>query len=181
MFAYLCFNKKQRAMTAIEFNTQLISFRPVLKRYAYTLTSDQDDALDLLQETYLRALSNREKFLDATNLKAWLYMIMKNIFINSYRRTVKAREIMQNKRDYSIAEQQASYHKNGSDSQLAEKEIKSHIAKLGEEYRIPFTRFYDGFKYKEIADEMNLPIGTVKSRIFIARKKLMDALKDMQN
>jgi RNA polymerase sigma-70 factor (ECF subfamily) len=168
-------------MTAIEFNEQLIKQRSALKNFALSLTSDPEDAQDLLQETMLKALTYREKFADSTNLKAWLYMIMKNTFINSYRRAVKTREIMQKSKDQAMTHFVGTVHKNASESRLNEKEIRRCIELLEDDYKIPFTRFYNGFKYKEIADEMNLPIGTVKSRIFLARKKLMGQLSDFQN
>ncbi|GAB4137699.1 MAG: RNA polymerase sigma factor [Bacteroidia bacterium] len=168
-------------MTTIEFNEQLIKQRPALKNFALSLTADPDDAQDLLQDTFLKAITYRDKFADATNLKAWLYMIMKNTFINSYRRAVKTREIMQNSKDAAMASFTGSIRKNASESRINEKETLRHIELLEDEYRIPFTRFYAGYKYKDIADEMNLPIGTVKSRIFLARKKLMEQLRDFRN
>jgi len=168
-------------MTTIEFNSQLIAQRPALRNFALSLTSDRDDAQDLLQETCLKALVHRDKFADATNMKAWLYMIMKNTFINSYRRAVKARDILAKTKDVGQVKLTKNYQHNTADSEMAQKEITQVIDKLEDEYRVPFKRFYDGFKYKEIAEELDLPIGTVKSRIFIARKKLMEQLKDYAN
>lgn len=165
-------------MTSAEFNEQLISQRPALRNFAQSLTSDAEEAQDLLQDTMLKALVYQDKFAEATNLKAWLYMIMKNTFINSYRRTVKAREILQKTKETSSVQLVRNNHSNTAESVLSEKEIMANIDQLEDEYRIPFIRFYNGFKYKEIADEMDLPIGTVKSRIFLARRKLMDKLKD---
>lgn len=177
------FNKIKHhvAMTAIEFNNQLIDQRNALRSFALHLTSNSEDAQDLLQETYLKALVNRDKFADATNLRAWLYMIMKNTFINSYRRAVKTREIMSKTKEFTMSALSKNYQKNTAESQMNEKEIHKAIDGLEDEYRVPFTRFCDGFKYKEIAEELDLPIGTVKSRIFLARKKLMGQLKDFQN
>ncbi|MFN8712034.1 MAG: sigma-70 family RNA polymerase sigma factor [Bacteroidota bacterium] len=168
-------------MTSVEFNDQLIKQRPALRNFALSLTSDAEEAQDLLQDTMLKALVYQDKFAEATNLKAWLYMIMKNTFINSYRRTVKARDILQKTKETSSVQLVKNNSQNTAESVLSEKEIMASIDQLEDEYRIPFMRFYNGFKYKEIADEMDLPIGTVKSRIFLARRKLMDKLKDYRN
>lgn len=165
-------------MTAIEFNQQLINQRTPLKNFAYSLTLNSEEAQDLLQDTYLKALTYRDKFVDASNLKAWLYTIMKNTFINSYRRSVKTRQIIQHTEDMAVVKPVVGANLPGAESQMNHKQIVKAIDALEDDYKIPFTRYYDGYKYKEIADELNLPIGTVKSRIFLARKRLMDQLKD---
>ena len=113
-----------------------------------------------------------------TNLKAWLYTIMKNTFINNYRRAVKTKTIIDTTADLYYINIPQDSGIASPESTLNSQEIKEVISDLEEEYRIPFMMYFEGFKYKEIADELNLPIGTVKSRIFIARKKLMDVLKD---
>ncbi len=165
-------------MTAIEFNQQLINQRVPLKNFAYSLTMSSEEAQDLVQETYLKALKYRDKFADATNLRAWLYTIMKNTFINTYRRSVKTRQIITQTDDLSYVRPAAGSYVPGADSQMNVKYITNAIESLNDDYKIPFVRYNDGYKYKEIADELNLPIGTVKSRIFLARKRLMDQLKE---
>lgn len=168
-------------MTAIEFNQQLVNQRTPLKNFAYSLTLNSEEAQDLVQETLLKALKYRDKFADATNLKAWLYTIMKNTFINTYRRSVKTRQIITQTDDISTVKQLNGSNGPGAESQINVKAITKAIDALEDEYKVPFTRYYDGFKYKEIADELDLPIGTVKSRIFLARKKLMTDLKEFAN
>lgn len=168
-------------MTAIEFNQQLINQRTPLKNFAYSLTLNSEEAQDLVQETYLKALKYRDKFADATNLKAWLYTIMKNTFINTYRRSVKTRQIITQTDDLSLVKPLNGSNSPGAESQINLKHITSAVESLEDEYKIPFKRYFDGFKYKEIADELDLPIGTVKSRIFLARKKLMSDLKEYKN
>ena len=165
-------------MTAIEFNQQLVNQRTPLKNFAYSLTLNSEEAQDLVQETFLKALKYRDKFVDATNLKAWLYTIMKNTFINSYRRSVKTRQIIMQTDDLSNVRQLNGSGGPSAESQINVKNINKAIESLEDEYKVPFTRYFDGFKYKEIADELDLPIGTVKSRIFLARKKLMIDLKE---
>jgi RNA polymerase sigma-70 factor (ECF subfamily) len=165
-------------MTAIEFNQQLINQRTPLKNFAYSLTLNSEEAQDLVQETYLKALKYRDKFADASNLKAWLYTIMKNTFINTYRRSVKTRQIITQTDDLSLIKPLSGSNSPSAESQINLKHINKAVESLDEEYKIPFMRYFDGYKYKEIADELDLPIGTVKSRIFLARKKLMTDLKE---
>ena len=165
-------------MTAIEFNQQLVNQRLSLRNFAYSLTMNNDEAQDLVQDTYLKAIKYREKFTDSTNLKAWLYTIMKNTFINSYRRNIKTRQIIQQTDDLSLVKPLEGANSPSAESLINEKEINKAINALDDDYKIPFTRYFDGYKYKEIADELNLPIGTVKSRIFLARKKLMQDLRE---
>ena len=168
-------------MTAIEFNTRIMNEKSSLKNFALSLTRNNEDALDLLQDTYVKAISYRTKFEDSTNLKAWLFTIMKNTFINAYRRNVKTRALIVKGDDRALnrAFKQNSY--DHSESRLNAKEIIQHIEKLEDDYKVPFTRYYNGYKYEEIAQELKLPLGTVKSRIFIARKTLMEALKHYRN
>ena len=165
-------------MTAIEFNQQLINQRTPLKNFAYSLTLNSEEAQDLVQETYLKALKYRDKFADASNLKAWLYTIMKNTFINTYRRSVRTRQIITQTDDLSLVKPLNGSNGPSAESQINLKHINNAVASLDEEYKVPFMRYFDGYKYKEIADELDLPIGTVKSRIFLARKKLMSDLKE---
>jgi RNA polymerase sigma-70 factor (ECF subfamily) len=163
-------------MTAIEFNTRILKEKQSLKNFAMSLTHNSDDALDLVQDTFVKAITYREKFEDSTNLKAWLFTIMKNTFINSYRRAVKTKQIMQNNADVAMARAWKNNYCDMTESRMAAKDILNKIENLDDQYKIPFTRYYNGFKYEEIAQEMKLPLGTIKSRIFIARKILMESI-----
>ena len=165
-------------MAKYNFNKELLSLRRPLNYFALQLTSNQEDANDLLQETMMKAISYKDKFKERTNLKAWAYTIMKNTFINNYRRAVKANTIIDKTEDLYYLNAAPKSDKNAPETTYAYKEIKKKVSALEDEYRVPFEMHYLGYKYKEIADELNLPIGTVKSRIFLARKKLMDVLKD---
>ncbi len=160
-------------MTAIEFNHQLISLEDHLKRFALSLTANSEDALDLIQETYIKALNSRNRFTEHTNFKAWIYTIMKNTFINNYRRSVRENTVFDNTRDLYYLNGAKSVEVATPDSQMTAKEIQNVLDNLEDEYRIPFQMYFDGYKYKEIADELDIRIGTVKSRIFFGRKKLM--------
>jgi RNA polymerase sigma factor (sigma-70 family) len=164
-------------MSSLEFHSEVLSLSKPLKYFALNLTSNDEEAKDLLQETMLKAISNRHRFADKTNLKAWLYTIMKNIFINNYRRNMKANTLLDSTKDLYYINIPQTGGAVVPESRYSEKEILSKIEVLENEYKIPFTMYFDGYKYKEIADYLNLPIGTVKSRIFLARKQLMNMLK----
>lgn len=164
-------------MTAVEFNYQLTNLSGNLERFAMSLTSNHEDAKDLLQETFAKAIAYRDKFEANTNLKAWTFTIMKNTFINNYRRNVKANTTFDHTGDLyylNLGHESAS---ETPDSQYAVQEIYKKINELSDEFRVPFIMHTQGFKYKEIAEELDLKIGTVKSRIFFTRKKLMEKLQ----
>lgn len=165
-------------MTAHEFNNSLIGMRPNLQRFAMSLTSDRDRALDLVQDTYLKAITYKDKFVDYTNLKAWVFTIMKNTFINNYRRNVKENTLIDGTQDLYYINMPHDKGYVSPESIYAEAEIEKAIDSLSDGFRIPFRMHIDGYKYKEIADKLDLKIGTVKSRIFFTRQKLMLILKD---
>lgn len=162
----------------MEFYDELLTYQNPLKYFALKLTADNEDAEDLLQETFLKALKYKDKFQEKTNLKAWLYTIMKNTFINNYRRKVKRKTIMDNTDDDYFVNSTKQSSPISPESEYNYKEISKTVNELNDECRIPFKMHNEGYKYKEIADELEMPIGTVKSRIFLARKKLTEALND---
>jgi RNA polymerase sigma factor (sigma-70 family) len=168
-------------MTTIQFQNSLTGLEHKMFYFALSLTSNTDKAHDLVQETFLRALTYQSKFSSDTNLIAWVYTIMKNTFINDYRRNVKAKTTLGSQSDRL----QISFTKDdfypSVDSIHAEKEIYKKIALLEDEFREPFQLFLNGYKYKEIAEKLDLPLGTVKSRIFFTRKKLCRYLSDYIN
>jgi RNA polymerase sigma-70 factor (ECF subfamily) len=161
-----------KAMSPREFNGEFSRLTTLLNSFAYKLTKNSEDAKDLYQETAFRAMSNRDKFRPGTNLKAWLFTIMKNIFINNYRKKVKANTIMDNTDNLYYINSGRNSIENAADSNILIRELKDMIELLDDSTRIPFMMHYQGFKYQEIADHLGLPLGTVKSRIFFARKDL---------
>ena len=163
-------------MTAIEFNYQLTSLSDSLERFALSLTSNMEDARDLLQETFVKAISYRDKFADDTNLKAWTFTIMKNTFINNYRRLVKSNTTFDHTDDLYYLNLNRESGFETPESTVSAKEIEYHIEQLEDEFKVPFQMHLQGYKYKEIADNLGLKIGTVKSRIFFTRKRLMGSL-----
>ena len=165
-------------MTNIQFNNALHNLRDKLYFYALRLTSDSERADDLLQETMLKVLTYRDKFKQNTNFKAWVYTIMKNTFINDYRRNIKIRNTLNDSNnDFHLVFSKDKVYP-APDSFYRSKEIYNSIDALEDEYRIPFKMFFEGYKYKEIAEELDLPLGTVKSRIFFTRQKLKKSLKE---
>ena len=169
------FGKSLKGMSTVEFFTQLKQQTQTLNNFAYSLTRDSEDAKDLYQETAFRALSNRDKFQPGTNFKAWLITIMKNIFINNYRRKIKGGIVSDNSENQYFFNSLNNSVLNRAESDIMMKELNRMVESLDDSLKIPFLRYYHGFKYQEIADELHLPLGTVKSRIFFARK----ALKNM--
>jgi RNA polymerase sigma-70 factor (ECF subfamily) len=166
-------------MSTIEFNEALVGIQSNLFSFAQNFTKNREDARDLTQETLLKAISYRSYYTPNTNFKAWVFTIMRNIFINQYRRNSKARMIFDQGNDDFLMTSQRSLLGSPTE-RLAVKEINEKIEELNEELKVPIRMHFEGFKYKEIADTMELPIGTIKSRIFIARKRLMDQLPDYQ-
>ena len=160
------------------FQDRLIGLQGNLLSFAYQLTANREQAEDLLQETTLKALDNEAKYVDNVNFKGWIFTIMRNIFINNYRQQVRQATVVDKSEDL--------YHINicqdsGIDSPegtYAVKEITKSLATFSEEYRIPFSMYVAGYKYNEIADKLGLPLGTIKSRIFFARKRLRAELGD---
>ena len=163
------------------FQNNLMSIQANLLNFAYMLTSNRDDAYDLLQDTTLKALDNSEKYADNTNFKGWVFTIMRNIFINNYRRSSRAATIVDTTDNlYHLNLSQDSRFESPEESYGAA-EITAAINEFPEEYRVPFSMHVAGYKYNEIAEHMNLPLGTVKSRIFFARKKLQERFVDYRD
>ena len=165
-------------MAKSTFQTRLLALQRNMLNFAYTLTSNREDAYDLLQDTTLKALDNEDKYVENTNFKGWVFTIMRNIFINNYRKVVRSATIIDQTDDL--------YHLNLSQESGIESpegscnagEISAAINSFPDEYRIPFSMHVAGYKYNEIAEKMCLPLGTVKSRIFFARKKLQSRFAD---
>jgi len=165
-------------MTLLEFNKNLVGLKNSLEIFAQKLTYNKEDARDLTQETFVRAISYRNQFAADTNLKAWTYTIMKNTFINNYRRKIKANITFDNTDDlYFLNLGDETVHDDPVSS-YSKKEIESHIEQLEDELRIPFEMYLQGYKYREIADQLGMKLGTVKSRIYSTRKRLAETLHE---
>jgi RNA polymerase sigma factor (sigma-70 family) len=165
-------------MTALEFGYSINKMSAALKPFALRLTKDAEEANDLLQETVLKAYTNRDKFTDGTNLKAWLYTIMKNTFITNYQRMIRRNTFIDTTDNLHYINSSDNIAENLAFSSFAMKDINKAVNKLDDTYKTPFLMHFRGFKYHEIAEKLQIPIGTVKNRIHIARKELKDKLKN---
>lgn len=160
------------------FKKSILGMQGNLLSFALKLTMNRDEAQDLVQDTTLKALNNEEKFVENTNFKGWMLTIMRNIFINNYRKDTRENTMIDATEDL--------YHLNLSqDSGLetpegayAANEISLILSKFPADYRESFSMHVAGYKYEEIAEKLSMPLGTVKSRIFFTRKRLREILKD---
>ncbi|RFM35788.1 MULTISPECIES: RNA polymerase sigma factor [Chitinophaga] len=159
-------------MSSTEFNALLLGNADFLRPYAVTLTKDAESAKDLYQETLFRALANRDKYLAGTNIRAWLYTIMRNIFINNYRRGNRQFRLLDNSAGEFLMHQQIPTIGNAAETNLRIKDVHSAVYNLPVIFKQPFMLYFEGYKYYEIAAMLNEPLGTVKSRIHFARKML---------
>lgn len=166
-------------MTAIEFNTQLEKVHKQLSHFAYHLTMNNENARDLVQDTCYRALSNRDKFREDVNFKAWTFTIMRNIFINEYRKGQKYKMVDQAPDHFTLVQRFANHDE--PDGRMHMRQVVDAIGLLDDDYRTPLQMHIEGYKYIEIAEMLNVKMGTVKSRIFLSRKKLNEMLSDNQS
>lgn len=165
-------------MTAIEFTNEVQQLSYSLRPVALNLTRDQDDAKDLVQETLLKALTHREKFKTGTNLKAWLYTIMRNSFINNYNKVTRRSSSINQDNYYLILQDDPNFiAHNGAAAAFILQDVRQAMRCLHEDFRRPFLMYFTGYKYLEIAAQLQIPIGTVKNRIHIARKELKQRLQ----
>ena len=162
------------------FKQRLLGLQGNLLSFAYQLTTDKEEARDLLQDTTLKALDNEEKYVDNVNFKGWIFTIMRNIFINNYRQTVRKATVIDQTEDLYHLNVSQDSGLSSPEGSYAVKEITAALDGFSDDYRIPFNMYVAGYKYNEIADKMNLPLGTVKSRIFFSRKRLREQLQDFR-
>jgi RNA polymerase sigma factor (sigma-70 family) len=164
-------------MTKDEFSVEIKKITKALKPFALRLTKDADDAADLIQDTLLKGFTNIEKFTDGTNLKAWMFTIMKNTFITNYQKMIKQGTFVDTTENLHYLNSIEKAYTNQGVNTFVQQDITKALSKLDFAYLSPFMMYFNGFKYHEIADNLNLPIGTVKNRIHMARKELQYMLK----
>lgn len=168
-------------LTAIQkqIQVQLDSIGNSLRAFSLKLTGNSDDAADLYQDTALRIITNADKYRQGTNFKAWAVTIMRNIFINNYRKKVRRNLIVdQTPNNYYINSGDRQVNNDG-ETDVEYKELIKLVDNLADDFRIPFMMAYEGYKYDEIAEELGSPLGTIKSRIFFARRKLQKMYADL--
>ncbi len=163
-------------MTALEFNTQISGLQSTLKQFTYRFTRNAEESQDLIQDTLLRALTYRDKFKEDTNLKGWLFTIMRNTFINNYRKAKLAKTSTDTTKELYYLNVADQYTFNKPEKTLELKELWGNVNSLKKDLQMPFKLHTTGYKYHEISAHLNIPIGTVKNRIFQARKEIQKNL-----
>lgn len=176
-------NFEEKNALTLEFEREAVPHMSSLQNFAFKLTGDDDDANDLLQETYLRAYRFFDKFEKGTNCKAWLYRIMKNLYINSYKKktsgpiSVDYEEIENFYENVKPSNTDDSHLEKEMFDNLLDDEITAALEGLPEEFRtVIILSDLEGYTYEEIAEFVNCPVGTVRSRLHRARKMLFTKL-----
>lgn len=164
-------------MTQLEFNQLVNTHSLSLRAHALNFTKDIEDANDLVQDTMLKAIRFYKNFKEGTNFKGWLFVIMKNTFINNYRKTVKEKNLVTQEENISSGNLMYSAERNNCMGKLVIDDIQKALANVPEVYSMPFIRYFEGYKYHEIAESLDIPLGTVKTRIHVAREMLKKYLK----
>lgn len=159
-------------MNTLEFSQAFNKLETLLFSFAMKLTKNREDAKDLMQETAMRAYKHRDKFTLGTNFKSWCSTIMRNTFINQYRKTKLRRNVNEPIESFLFGLENKNVIPNRGEMDMRMKEYGDIFKSMSNIYSVPFLLFYQGYEYKEVAAHLDIPIGTVKSRIFLARKKL---------
>lgn len=160
----------------MDITNKITENNPSLKAFAYRLTQNHEDANDLVQETIFLALKNRDKFRGGTNFNAWIKTIMRNTFINNYRRKKRFMKYIGQKITSIFAEKPQAF--NNGESAIMMEEIHQIIEQLDKKFSIPFLMYYKGYSYEEISQKLDAPLGTIKSRIFFARKEMKELIRE---
>ena len=163
-------------MTTLEFSHSISALRPTLKSFTYRFTSNREESQDLVQDTILKALTYRDKFRQDTNLKGWLFTIMRNTYINNYRKVQRAKTSHDDTKELYFLNVEDEHTFNRPAESVEFKEVWKNMNSIKDDLLIPFKMHTTGYKYHEIAKHLDLPIGTVKNRIFHARKEIQKKL-----
>lgn len=167
-------------MGSKSFQSKLLEIQNNMLKFAYTLTANRDDAYDLLQDTTLKVLDNEEKYVDNVNFKGWVFTIMRNLFINNYRKVSRKATVSDQSEDQYLLNLPQDSGYETPDGSMAVQEIHRVINSFSDDYRVPFSMHLQGYRYAEIAEETGLPLGTVKSRIYFARQRLQTELQEFR-
>lgn len=163
-----------------KFGEDIIKYEAVLRPAAFNLTRNKEEMEDLVQDTFYRALTNSEKFTNGTNIKAWLFTIMRNNFINKYHKKKRGEMALSLPSDYQALNNGQLVDKNDSRRTFMAEDINNAMQEVSSDFTVPFIMYHEGFHYHEISEKLNVPLGTIKSRIFSARKTLQSKLAEME-
>jgi RNA polymerase sigma-70 factor (ECF subfamily) len=163
-------------MTAVEFTYQIARLRPTLQMFTRRFTRNREESHDLVQDTLLKALLYRDKFRDDTNLNGWLFTIMRNTFINNYRRAQRERTRHDGTRELYFLNVEEEHTFARPQERMQFQEIWRSVHAIKDDLLMPFKMYTTGYHYHEIAEQLGIPIGTVKNRIFQARKEIQKRL-----
>jgi RNA polymerase sigma-70 factor (ECF subfamily) len=163
-------------MKAADITFEIVSLRPTLKLFTHRFTRDKEESHDLVQDTLLKALMYKDKFQEQTNLKGWLFTIMRNTFINNYRKSQRTKCLHDDTKESYYLNVEDKHTFNSPDKHFEYNDIWRNVNEVKDEFLIPFKMYTSGYKYNEIASHLDIPIGTVKNRIFQARKEIQKKL-----
>lgn len=161
-------------MTTTEFSNQIEKIEDKLRGFAFKLCADKNAAEDLMQDTLLKAFKNKHKFTLGTNFKAWVTTIMYNSFVNKFRRKKRTNKLFRPITDDNQHTIKSTPNSGDAGSIILMKELNGLVDSIPDILSIPFKMLLEGYQYQEISDELGIPIGTIKSRIFYARKTLQE-------
>ncbi|MCI5081118.1 MAG: sigma-70 family RNA polymerase sigma factor [Saprospiraceae bacterium] len=164
-------------MNALELKTEMGKLEKGLREFAFKLTKNQSDASDLYQEMAYRALKSIHQFRADSNLRAWLMTIMRNVFINIYRRKKRRPTLQDGSSNNFLIDSISHTEANQGELKLDYEELVATVECLDDMLKVPFWLAFKGYKYREIADELDVPIGTIKSRVFMARRQIQENIR----
>ncbi len=168
-------------MSVTEFASRLDHFQLFMYNFALRLTQNPEKAKDLVQDTSLRAYRYRANFQAGTNFKGWIATVMRNLFVNQYRKDQKRKVVSEPVENFAFALESKVITPNAGEVNLRMQELHRILKQIGELYSTPFLMHFQGYEYKEIAEKLDTPIGTIKSRIFTARKKMQTLIQSRYN
>lgn len=160
-----------------DFTNQLSALSPTLRAFTRRFTTNREESQDLVQDTLMKALLYKDKFREDTNLKGWLFTIMRNTFINNYRKHQRARTSPDFSKDQHVLHVRDEHTFSSPERQFEYADAWTKIEFVREELLLPFKMHTSGYKYNEIAEHLGIPMGTVKNRIFQARKEIQRLLE----
>lgn len=164
-------------MKTADLTQEIINLRPTLRLFTHRFTRNREESQDLIQDTMLKALMYKDKFTANTNLKGWLFTIMRNTFINNYRKNQRSKTSHDDTKELFHLNVEDTYTFSSPSASFEYMDIWKNVDEIKDEFLIPFKMHTSGYKYEEIAEHLSLPIGTVKNRIFQARKEIQKKLK----